>query len=219
MTEVVVIGPCTLVRGDWRDCPFPESVTAILTDPPYGIGYVKGPGGRPSRPGGSVHRHAAPVAGNDAPFDPAPLLALGVETLLWGADRYRERLPPGGRLLAWDKLAGRPSWDSFSDVEFAWHSVAGPSRVFSMLWKGVACEKIGEDNGRRYHPTQKPVRLMAWCLTQLRDPTVVFDPYMGSGSTAVAVVRRGTGRFVGCEIDEDHYRVAVERVRREVEQL
>ena len=222
------VGPCTLIHADWRSLLIPEPtamwralmvprITAIVTDPPYGVGYVKGATGAASRPGGSVHRGDAPIVGDDEPFDPVPILCLGVEALLWGADRYRARLPEGGRFLAWDKLAGREPWDSFGDVDFAWHSVAGPSRIFSMLWKGVACEKSGEDNGKRYHPAQKPVRLMAWCLDQLRDPSVVFDPYMGSGSTAVAAVRSNIGRFIGCEVERRWFDVAVERVRREME--
>lgn len=223
MVDVVEIGPCTLVHADWREWLDDQAFTAILSDPPYGDGFVKGTSGTRTVPRGdrrvvglTATRETRPVTGNDEPFDPEPILGLGVEVLLWGADRYRTRLPPTGRFLAWDKLAGREPWDTFSDVEFAWHSVNGASRVFSMLWKGLACEKIGEDNGRRYHPTLKPVRLMIWCLDQLRDPSIVFDPYMGSGSTGVAVVRANTGRFLGVDVERRYFDVACERIAREV---
>lgn len=123
MADVLTIGPCTLVHADWQFWCWPDDLSAVLTDPPYGIGYVKGETGRPSRPGGSVNRSSAPICGDDELFDPAPILVLGLETLMWGADRYRSKLPPTGRFLAWDKLAGRKSWDSFGDVDFAWHSI------------------------------------------------------------------------------------------------
>jgi len=48
----------------------------------------------------------------------------------------------------------------------------------------------------------------------LGRPSVVFDPYLGSGSTAVACVREGLG-CVGIEVDPAHYDAAVERVKRE----
>ena len=94
--------------------------------------------------------------------------------------------------------------------------VASTARIFSMKWKGIVCEKVGEDGGKRYHPTQKPVRLMSWCLWQLRDPTVVLDPYMGSGSAGVAVVRERIGEFIGVEIERRFFDIACERVDREL---
>lgn len=57
---------------------------------------------------------------------------------------------------------------------------------------------------------------MTWCLERLRDRSIVLDPYMGSGSTDVAVVRSGVGRFVGIESDEEIFEVAVERIEKEV---
>lgn len=104
--RAVEIGPCRLIRADWRDAIAEVSATAVLTDPPYGIGYVKGASGSPSRPGGSVHRSVKPITGDGEPFDPRPLLGLAPETFLWGANRYHHLLPPSGAWHAWDKLAG-----------------------------------------------------------------------------------------------------------------
>ena len=71
--------------------------------------------------------------------------------------------------------------------------------------------KKDRDEGNN-HPTVKPTALMAY-LCRLITPTggVVLDPYMGSGSTGKAAVREGFS-FVGCELDEDYYKIATARV-------
>jgi len=49
------------------------------------------------------------------------------------------------------------------------------------------------------------------------EGATVLDPFMGSGSTAIACIR--TGRpFIGVERDLDHFNTAVERIRRELAQ-
>ena len=62
------------------------------------------------------------------------------------------------------------------------------------------------------HPTVKPTALMQY-LCRLITPTggVVLDPYMGSGSTGKAAVKEGFS-FVGCELDEDYYKIATARI-------
>ena len=62
------------------------------------------------------------------------------------------------------------------------------------------------------HPTVKPTALMAY-LCRLITPTggTVLDPYMGSGSTGKAAVSEGFD-FIGCELDEDYYKIATARI-------
>ena len=64
-----------------------------------------------------------------------------------------------------------------------------------------------------HHPTVKPTALMQY-LCRLITPTggVVLDPYMGSGSTGKAAVKEGFS-FVGCELDEDYYKIAKSRIQ------
>lgn len=64
----------------------------------------------------------------------------------------------------------------------------------------------------RKHPHQKPISLLERLIRIYTDPgDVVIDPYMGSGSMGVAAARLGRNYF-GCEIDDERYRVASERV-------
>lgn len=126
--------------------------------------------------------------------------------------------PRGGR-LAWNKLGDMEPWDSFCDVEFAWHSKEGAARIFSMKWKGLACDKAGENNGLRLHCAQKPIRLMVWCLESagVLAGQTVLDPYMGSGTTGIACLRTGRN-FIGIEKDPKYFQVALDRIRREIAQ-
>jgi site-specific DNA-methyltransferase (adenine-specific)/modification methylase len=212
----------TLYHGDCLDViaelPSPGPGVALVSDPPYGIDYNHGGGNRFGSNVGATKaarkRGTPEIEGDDRPFDPAPWLAYS-NCLLWGADHFYPRLPDGGRWLAWNKLGAMEPWDSFSDVEFAWHSGEGAARIFSMMWKGLACDKRGEANGLREHPTQKPVRLMRWCIEEAdrtadRIATVV-DPYMGAGTTGVAAVMLGRD-FVGVEKIERWFDVACRRI-------
>ena len=202
------------------------SVDAVVTDPPYGISHFKGNTGnvgayRGSKLQSGNARNAERIVGDNVPFDPSPLLRFA-NVLTWGANHYAQRLPAGfGRWLAWNKLEHLESFDSFSDVEFAWHSLGKASRIFNYMWKGgMACRKAGEDNGRRDHPTQKPVGLLLWCLDQAgtKSDDVVLDPFMGVGSTGVACVRSGR-QFWGIEITSKYFEIAKRRIIAELERM
>ncbi len=213
MAEKVTIGNCTLYHGDCREILPALEACAIVSDPPYGIGFVhSGRTGKSATPhnGQKKDFYYGPIAGDDEPFDPAPLLRFD-PVILFGADHYAQRLPRG-RWLAWDKLGGQaPYGDSFSDVEYAWHNKTGAARIFRLVWKGM-CQGAGQDKGtKRTHPTQKPVALMEWCIEQAGRPETVCDPYMGTGATGVAAVNLGL-HFIGIEIHGQYFEEACRRI-------
>ncbi len=62
------------------------------------------------------------------------------------------------------------------------------------------------------HPTQKPVELIEWILKYYsKEGDVVLDPTMGSGSTGLAC-KNLKREFIGIELDEKYYNIAVSRV-------
>jgi site-specific DNA-methyltransferase (adenine-specific)/modification methylase len=203
------IRDATLYLGDCREMLAGVTADALVTDPPYGIALVKGRGGR----GKHDRRNIAPVIGDDADFDPAPFLGFR-DVLLWGASHFAQRLPHG-RWLVWDKLDGLQSFDSFSDIEIAWHNRRGAERLFRHLWKGI-CQS-SEKGAKREHPTQKPVVLMQWCIQQCDNPASIFDPFMGSGTTGVAAIRMGR-KFIGAEIDQTYFDIACRRIEQATRQ-
>jgi adenine-specific DNA-methyltransferase len=67
--------------------------------------------------------------------------------------------------------------------------------------------------GNGLHPTQKPVMAMVpliLAFSRMRD--IVLDPFVGSGTTAVAAKQLGR-RYIGIEIDPTYAKQADERVR------
>jgi len=63
-----------------------------------------------------------------------------------------------------------------------------------------------------YHKTQKPVALMEYLIrTYTNEGETVLDCTMGSGTTGVACANLGR-KFIGIELDEDYYNIAVERI-------
>lgn len=214
MSRIETIGNATLYLGDCRDIlPTLAGIDAIVSDPPYGIAYQHSGGGK----GVGARRNAKmPIVGDDKPFDPSHLIGFP-SVLIFGADHYRDRLPAGGTLVAWDKSCGIGPADSFADAEFAWTNAKVKRNVIRFLWKGVACERAGEENGRRYHPTQKPIGVMTRCIELLPPADVICDPYMGAGSTGVAAMRLGR-RFIGIELDPGYFATACERIENEQRQ-
>src|SRR5205807_6643013 len=62
------------------------------------------------------------------------------------------------------------------------------------------------------HPTQKPEKLIAkLILASSRPGDIVFDPFLGSGTTSV-VAKKLNRRFVGVEIDEAYCCLAEKRL-------
>lgn len=202
------IGPATLILGDCREiAPRLPRPDAIVSDPPYGIGFAHGGGGgKLARSTQFAHQS---IIGDDTPFDPSMWLEAP-RVVLWGANHYADRLPARAQWLTWDKRDGVCSNDQ-ADCEHAWTNGTGPARICRHLWNGML--KATEKGEVRVHPTQKPVAVMEWCIEQMRvaPGALCLDPYMGSGTTGVACIRRGV-RFVGIEIEPRYFDTACRRI-------
>ena len=62
------------------------------------------------------------------------------------------------------------------------------------------------------HPAQKPIRLLKHLISISTNPgDIVFDPFMGVGSSGVAAKELGR-EYIGCEIDKAYYDAACKRV-------
>ena len=63
------------------------------------------------------------------------------------------------------------------------------------------------------HPNEKPTSLMQELSEKLsQENGVIFDPFLGSGTTGVAAVQLGR-KFIGCEINPDYYAIAEKRIK------
>lgn len=207
-----VIGDCTLYLGDCLEIlPTFGQVDAVVTDPPYGIALQPGRSERahatPYNARRASHTQFSPIAGDTSDFDPAPFIAG--KAILWGANNYAARLPASNGWLCWYK-AGGISGFAMSECEMAWTNVLRSTRHFDHLWHGF--KRATQSGEPVLHPTEKPVALMVWCLGFLPDAEMVLDPFMGSGTTGVACLKRGR-KFIGIEIDEGYFDIACKRIR------
>ena len=197
-----------------------DRVSLIHADPSYGVAErtnrkTNRRGAVPSktkRVGSYAKAHDwPPLAGDDRPYDPAPILALRRPTVLWGANNYASRLPDVPGWMSWDKRDGTTSDDN-GDVELAWTSFLTRTRRFPHAWRGLA--RASETGTPHLGPTQKPVALSAWVFQEakLERGALVFVPYLGTGPDLPAAVAMGFW-VIACDVSELWCRVAVSRLR------
>ncbi len=205
MAEKVVIGNAELYLGDCREIlPTLPGCDLILTDPPYGIGAAA----KSFKNGTS--RNAA-IYGDewDAEAPKKWLIEMvidhGERAILWGGNYFG--LEAARCWLVWDKCTGD---NSYADAELAWTNTDAVVRVLRHPWVGANAKEKGND---RLHPTQKPERVMEWCLDLHPKAQTVCDPFMGSGTTGVACERMGRA-FTGIERERKYFDIACERIAR-----
>lgn len=214
-----------ILHGDCREllADLPP-VGLLLTDPPYGAGLSVDYAKRFKTKAGkwwknsdrSTQQRHKPIAGDTKPFDPAPLLEVkAARVVLWGANWYSSRLPDSGGWWVWDKRGGErdvsnADWP-MSEVELAWTNVGKGARIFRHTWFGLIRDS---ERGEHWHPTQKPVALMVWCIEKSKSKGVILDPYMGSGTTLVAAKHEGR-KAIGIELDEEYAEIAANRLDQE----
>ena len=195
------IGDCELWLGDCREIlPTLGRVDAVVCDPPYGIGID----GQVRRiRGKKSDRKGYEFKGWDSarPVEALKLISsMNCDKIIWGGNYFADLLPMGGRWLSWDK--GQRL--SQSDCELAYTNMPGALRIFTL--NRVALLQDGAQ-----HPTQKPVKLMQWCLGFLPNAETILDPFMGVASTGVACANLGR-KFIGIEIDEGYFDIACRRI-------
>jgi len=198
----------TLYCGDCLEL-LPIEADAVVADPPYGIALKC-----EDEASGGVGRQAFRVIeGDDKLFDPSPWLDFK-DVVLFGSNNFCHAIPPqDGQWYFWDKTL-QNNGCRIAEGEFMWHKQGTKPRAFRHLWSGAY--RASESGERSVHPSQKPVALVVWLLGMVKGQTI-FDPFMGSGTTGVACVREGRN-FIGVEKDEKYFRIAVERIRRELAQ-
>ena len=80
--------------------------------------------------------------------------------------------------------------------------------------EGCDCPDRTFENPKRqnFHPTVKPLALMRYLIKLVTPPNgVVLDPFLGSGTTAVAAILKGF-KWIGCEMTEDYWPIIEARV-------
>jgi DNA modification methylase len=196
-------GGITIYHGDCREISEAWLAADVLvTDPPYGMAYKSG----------YLARGIANDSDTSARDDALRLWGEKRPALVFG--RWDCPHPPGARIaLTWDK----GDWPGMGDLKLPW----GPStEEIYVLGEGFVGRRSGSVirvdrlTGNTIHPNEKPLALLARLIERCPDG-VIADPFMGSGSTLVAV--KGLGRrAIGIEIEEKYCEIAAKRLSQEV---
>lgn len=127
--------------------------------------------------------------------------------ILWGGNFFLDHLGAASCMIVWDKK--RRGLDQ-ADCEIAWTNLKGQSRIFEYKWNGMLQEDM-KHKEKRIHACQKPIALYRWLIQQYAEPgDVIFDPYLGSGSSRIAAYDLGFD-FIGCEISKTYFDLQEER--------
>ena len=178
-----------------------------IVDPPYGIGMD---GGSVGYKGFNVFEKKSwdSKTPSDDYFQELQRISKG--QIVWGGNYFN--LPPSRCFLIWDKGAGFKD-RSYAECEQAWTSFDANAKIYKH--DPLAC---GDYKGK-IHPTQKPIKLYEWLLTNYaKKGQRVFDSHLGSASSAIAAHYFGVD-FVGCELDKDYFEAAKARFDMATRQL
>ena len=224
----VVVGDCTLYLGDAMDIlPSLSRADLIVSDVPYAL--TTGGVSKSSKTMSGIfasHNYAndGQLIMATVPF-PEMMQAL-YSALVDDADCYvmanDKNVHPimDAAFAAGFKLHNLLAWDKVTPTANRWYMKNLEFTLY--LWKGRA-RTINDPSSKQLlrggidklcgHPTEKPVYLMAeYIRNSSQKGETVLDPFMGSGSTAVAAMNLGR-KFVGIEIHEPFFDMAVGRVQ------
>lgn len=207
-----IIGDCRLLLGDCLEIlPTLGKVDAVVTDPPYGIGFP-------------YNSH------NDTPEELERLVASFVPATR--AIARRVVITPGVSNISmyptpvwtgawtWETTAtfGALGFSQWQPILFYGEDVGGFGSVNGVLksdrihFTGGSA-KIDHSEGRG-HTCPKPIAFVQRLMLRFsHECDTILDPFMGSGTTGVACVKLGR-KFIGIEIDESYFDIACERIRK-----
>lgn len=188
----------TIYHGDCLEiAPTLAGIDAVVTDPPYGVGF-RGEGWDSAIPDWlPMARRLAPLV----VFTTAP-------TTMWDYPR-----PDWVLCAARPGSTSRSTWGGFNH----WTPVVvyGRGGWSPDLHSQADCIRVVENEGID-HPCPKSVSLMRWIIKgSVGVGGLILDPFMGSGTTLVAAREMGM-RAVGIEMEERYCKVAVQRLRQRV---
>ena len=193
-----------------------------IVDPPYGIGASNKAFMRKGKQTGKSLAVSG-VSYSEKRWDNSTptsdyfneLTRVSKDQIIWGGNYFAESLKNSSCWIVWDKQTGE---NLYADCELAWTSFNTAVRKFEFMWKGMFQGDM-KNKEIRIHPTQKPVALYKWLLTNYAKPgDKILDTHVGSASSLVACHDLGFDA-VGFELDEDYYNESKQRLERFMKQI
>jgi site-specific DNA-methyltransferase (adenine-specific) len=186
-----------------------------IVDPPYGISMDGG------KIGGNNLGKAKDYTKKDWDKEAPPieyfneLIRVSKNQIVFGANHFISKMPfDSSCWIVWDK----DNSGNFADCELAWTSFNTAVRKVKRRWNGMLQHDM-KNKETRIHPTQKPVVLYNWILSEYaKQGMKILDTHLGSGSIAVSCHYAGLD-LTASEIDTEYYKNAMERIKNETAQL
>lgn len=183
-----------------------KCIDLIITDPPYGKKADKGTNGF----GVSKNRRYTGNWDSKIPekevFD--EMFRISKNIIIFGANYFAHQLPPSVCWLFWDKKGDIAFQNPFADGELIYTTFKKPIKRIVFKQQGF----ITDSKDVRQHPTQKPSELVQILIAQYsNEGDIILDPFLGSGTTAVASVRTNR-HYIGYEIDDHYFDVCCDRL-------
>lgn len=123
------------------------------------------------------------------------LFRISINQIIWGANYFVKFIKPSMGWIFWDK--GQDLSMSDGELAFTSFNVALRRKIINRS------QLVRE--GGTIHPTQKPIKLYKWLLTNYANKgDKILDTHLGSGSSRIAAYDMGFD-FVGFELDKDYY--------------
>ena len=132
------------------------------------------------------------------------LFRVSKNQIIWGANNFT--LPNYKGFVIWKKLTISEAFTmSMAELAYISEGLGTVSKIFECAPQGTASDP-------RIHPTQKPVALYKWLLTNYaKEGDLILDTHVGSASSLIACHELGFDA-VGFEIDPDYYKASKERL-------
>ncbi len=213
-------GDVKLWLGDCLEIlPGLSGIDAVVTDPPYGIGF-KYEGHDDTAEGygkwlWSIISQCESKCGEGSPVFVFQAMLNVRNFATWFPRKWRimaaaknfVQMRPTAMQYAYDPVVvwwteGK-AW-SAGTANRDWF-IANTAPVVTRPW-----------NIERGHPCPRPLDQMQHIVEQwVRPDDTILDPFMGSGTTGVAAVRLGR-KFYGIELEEKYFDIAVKRIEAEM---
>jgi site-specific DNA-methyltransferase (adenine-specific) len=193
-----------------RKCADKQFDWAIV-DPPYGnndaIGLKDNASGKKQATKRTNYKMFDNVTPTDEYF--SELKRISKNQIVWGANFFGLT----GGYLCWNK-----NGTAFGQAELAYVSSINSVKVYEYTWNGMLQGNM-KDKEIRIHPTQKPVQLYKYLLTEfVKEGETILDTHLGSGSIALACWDMKFN-LVALEIDEHFFLKANKRLEAHKKQL
>ena len=206
MTAKLYLGDCLEILPTFPD----NSVDAVITDPPYGIGFDRATW--------------ADDAGN-------------YQDLMCQIIRQSNRICPKGVRAFWQALQHACNWHYWFSEEYRifasckgfvqyrptpvqwswdpviwWGNVDKEASVYSKDYFLQRKAPFGANRKKIEHPCPRPIETVIYVVELFTNPgDTILDPFFGSGTTGVACVQTGRN-FIGIEIEPKYFEIAEKRI-------